>query len=252
MMARRLVGLLMIVSSIVAVPAPAAVYLATFGGTTGVSWDFTGEFGGNGSLAGLPFTATFRLTVPTPGAITSNDGTSATIRGGTENDPDVPTPVSGSATVNGVTRNIAGLYRGLATRTNGFTGPGTGSDVLEFQVSDDHEQGYFSATRYMLIRLESSSRNLFDDVDPGSPLFYERQPGDLTYGNIALEDMNYDPNSSGPTDVNASIGFLVDRMTIAVEPEAVPEPATWATFIAGFGLIGAGMRRQRRTDDLSI
>jgi hypothetical protein len=80
MMARFLIGLLMIVSSIVAVPAPAAVYLATFGGTTGVSWDFTGEFGGNGSLAGLPFTATFRLTVPTPGAITSNDGTSVTIR----------------------------------------------------------------------------------------------------------------------------------------------------------------------------
>lgn len=104
----------------------------------------------------------------------------------------------------------------------------------------------------MLIPLESSSRNLFDDVDPGSPLFYERQPGDLTYGNIALEDMNYDPNSSGPIDVNASIGFLVDRMTIAVEPEAVPEPATWATFIAGFGLIGAGMRRQRRKDELSI
>jgi hypothetical protein len=25
----------------------------------------------------------------------------------------------------------------------------------------------------------------------------------------------------------------------------IPEPATWATLIAGFGLVGAGLRRRR-------
>ena len=34
---------------------------------------------------------------------------------------------------------------------------------------------------------------------------------------------------------------------VAVEVAGVPEPATWATMIAGFGLIGGGLRRHRRS-----
>lgn len=32
---------------------------------------------------------------------------------------------------------------------------------------------------------------------------------------------------------------------VAVDPSAVPEPATWATMILGFGLVGAAARRRR-------
>jgi hypothetical protein len=34
---------------------------------------------------------------------------------------------------------------------------------------------------------------------------------------------------------------------VVIDPNPVPEPATWALMIAGFGLAGAGLRRSRRT-----
>jgi hypothetical protein len=37
--------------------------------------------------------------------------------------------------------------------------------------------------------------------------------------------------------------FEIDNIAI----NAVPEPATWAMMLLGFGAIGIGMRRQRKT-----
>ena len=43
--------------------------------------------------------------------------------------------------------------------------------------------------------------------------------------------------------VNRGTGSLAGTVTIA---QAVPEPATWAMMLLGFGAVGFGMRRQRR------
>jgi hypothetical protein len=47
----------------------------------------------------------------------------------------------------------------------------------------------------------------------------------------------------GPSGYNAGIDNLSFDVVDAVAP-GVPEPATWAMMIAGFGLIGAAMRRK--------
>jgi hypothetical protein len=51
-----------------------------------------------------------------------------------------------------------------------------------------------------------------------------------TFSKIRLESIN-------------SNSFEIDNL--AVKAGAVPEPATWALLIAGFGLVGSAMRRQR-------
>lgn len=45
---------------------------------------------------------------------------------------------------------------------------------------------------------------------------------------------------------NSDLQFFVDNLTFgpAVTSGAVPEPATWAMMIAGFGLVGGAMRRR--------
>jgi hypothetical protein len=46
---------------------------------------------------------------------------------------------------------------------------------------------------------------------------------------------------------NATNGFAIDDLTFTVEPlatPAVPEPASWAMMIAGFGLVGGALRRR--------
>ena len=42
--------------------------------------------------------------------------------------------------------------------------------------------------------------------------------------------------------------FAIDNLTIASPAAAVPEPASWALLIAGFGLIGTVQRRTRRVN----
>ncbi|MBU3076332.1 PEPxxWA-CTERM sorting domain-containing protein [Sphingomonas sp. XMGL2] len=42
-----------------------------------------------------------------------------------------------------------------------------------------------------------------------------------------------------------------DSSCIVVPPSAVPEPATWAMLILGFGVVGTGMRRRRLTPRLA-
>lgn len=54
----------------------------------------------------------------------------------------------------------------------------------------------------------------------------------------------------GPRDYGYSGSWSLDKVRIAYDgeplPGTVPEPASWALLVTGFGVIGAGLRRQRR------
>jgi len=70
--------------------------------------------------------------------------------------------------------------------------------------------------------------------------------GDLfTTNALSLRFTNF---VSGTNLVNGSIllGQSQVARALPVAPPAVPEPATWAMMIAGFGLVGAAMRSRRR------
>ena len=69
--------------------------------------------------------------------------------------------------------------------------------------------------------------------------------------NFAMTDLTFffDPTNGGSTVFglqdagNDNIGIVIDNLSLSVGP--VPEPATWAMMIAGFGLAGMAARRRR-------
>jgi PEP-CTERM motif len=106
---------------------------------------------------------------------------------------------------------------------------GVGIDIL----ANDRQLPYSA-----LVTFGNNDTQLFAlpilDFNPGSPAFFgltsDRQILSIAFG----------PNG-GTTQ---SGGFAIDNLTIGAAG-AVPEPASWAMLIAGFGLVGATARRRR-------
>jgi PEP-CTERM motif len=48
-------------------------------------------------------------------------------------------------------------------------------------------------------------------------------------------------------NLNQVTSGLVDNISLTESAPAVPEPATWAMMLAGFGLVGASLRRSKQT-----
>jgi hypothetical protein len=59
----------------------------------------------------------------------------------------------------------------------------------------------------------------------------------ITTAGLYTVNFQFDANRIPSKDI------VIDRVYVA----AVPEPASWAMLVAGFGLVGAGVRRQRRS-----
>lgn len=55
----------------------------------------------------------------------------------------------------------------------------------------------------------------------------------------------------GTSDSNVSGAWLGANFNLASQNSAVPEPGTWALMLVGFGLVGAGMRRQKANVSVS-
>jgi hypothetical protein len=50
----------------------------------------------------------------------------------------------------------------------------------------------------------------------------------------------------GSFEMTNAFGAPLATLTIAEASAGIPEPATWAMLIAGFGLVGTGLRRRRQ------
>jgi hypothetical protein len=85
--------------------------------------------------------------------------------------------------------------------------------------------------------------------DPFTGLGVSYNLADMTYGNIYMGGRSVFEGTSTTLDASA-FGNTVEFTTTNLRPAtpvggAVPEPATWAMMILGFGVVGVSMRRRK-------
>ena len=87
---------------------------------------------------------------------------------------------------------------------------------------------------------------------PFSPFTFENLSARSTVGGRAIDAFFTQTTKNNPSGVSGGANtpvFTLGVVTIpgaANTPDAVPEPATWAMMLGGFGLLGGAMRRRNR------
>ncbi len=208
--------------------AEATTYIATYTGTVGKAYDglddifggtvdvmdTVGTFGG-GDLTGAAYTAVFSADFNASSTVTYTGNAIAV---------DGFAPVTGTLTINGHSQVFTSDFVGLLGIA--FEDPFYGNGVSSEAVTDP------------LFGLDVEIEN-FDPLRPvvgadyTTPVTYTVDPSDILYGLFAIHDATF---------TNLEFGYLIPQ-TVSVS--SVPEPASWALMIAGFGAVGLALRRRR-------
>lgn len=205
-----------------AAPVWAGTFVITYKGTVASGTDPLGIFGG-GTLDGFAFTAEYTLTYP--GGDTINVvGTEASGYIDTYG-YDAGNPLIGKLIINGLSYQVEGYY-GYAYQGNNWAG---GYD----QVFHNVDSAGF--VEYLNTNIYTTATDFISTRDLTAPLDYTVQPGGVAAGVFRMVGANglnspYTEGSLSPTSVSI---------------REIPEPATWAMMIVGFGVVGGAMRRRR-------
>jgi hypothetical protein len=210
-----------------AMPAAAVVKIAKYTGTVAYGFDQTGVFAAPGSdLTGYSWVATYTYDKAL-GGYQFTDGVNYDNSYGGPGYGIAGSPVlSSTITINGVTRSLPGAWAGYA-----YTGTYPFVQHYNQDYSDDG------------ITYISNYNNNYSYV-AGTPASLDQNFGPvasaISYGYTQWEAFDYTTSTyteyayaSMSTDAVYSVG------------NAVPEPASWALMITGFGLVGAAVRRRR-------
>lgn len=220
----------LLVSTSLAVPAQAGTFMFKYDGS-GVSGQVTLTYAANPNTGVIPGTDSPNLVDPigsyiVTGAsgsfVNNNIGLTTTITGVVPSNPGLPEPTNLYAPASFGFFNVAS---GIP-KPNGELAPGFSYDNLFYpggapQSSSDYPFGGGFLDIYGLV-FETSGGvwvNFWSNGDFG---------GGATYG-------------AGVTDGRT----VLDYTRGDVLAQAVPEPASWALMIAGFGLVGTALRRRR-------
>lgn len=214
-------------------PAAAAVKIAKYSGIVASGFDQTGVFAAPGSeLAGYSWIATYTYDKKLGGYNYTDNITYSTSYGGPYyGEPGTPI-ISASITINGVTRSIAGAYAGSVTTDN------SDNYVQHIAQDDDYNNNIYSSSYiYNYGRAVGAPVSLNQNFGPVALAV------DFDYGYMAVHRYN--------TVTGEVYDFAVAALggnTVYSVSNVVPEPASWALMIAGFGLVGAAARRNRRVE----
>jgi len=216
-----------LVASISSAAEAATIVTATYQGTLNSGQDWSGVFGAaQADLTGAAFTAVFVMDIDQPTRVT-HPGVSDTVIGGGANSP----YVAASITINNITFDFGPIDNGGVQVTagnqslNAFSQEDTDGVGIDFQLS---MLGRFFGAPAIPSLLDTPF-----STDVG-----------LTQGSFF--GINIFDWGTMQTVAAAHGDLAVNSVSATVsQTAAVPEPATWAMMILGFGAAGAVLRRGR-------
>ena len=219
-------------------PAAAATFLITYTGTVSSGIDKDGDFGTAGAdLTGSAYTAVFTMDDATPGLTRYHTDTFDQIIGG-DYSYHTASPLSAVLRLNGHTLNFAGTDYGSALQFFNDDQSGLYNGVAHDVRQIDGFATASQLTQEIVRNVALGDTAIVSSANVSTPLDYLVQPADLV-GGFA---MFWRP--SGLTEIRLAPNHVV------IAPyggsSAVPEPASWAMMIAGFGMAGGALRRRRR------
>ncbi len=107
--------------------------------------------------------------------------------------------------------------------------------TVSFDISSNPDRSY---AKSMLVGFGDATPVSITLSDPVSrPLIWMSHTLDFV-ASSATTRLSFQSSTSGPS------GMALDNVAVVANP--VPEPATWAMLIAGFGLVGVALRSRKR------
>ena len=218
--------------ALVATTAHAHIVTATYSGVVANGYDTTGVFGAaNTDLTGAAFTAVYKVD-SSVNSLTFNSPGSMSYRIGGTNYGFSSSPVSAVVTIHGVSAAFGGLQTGEAYRSKVASG---GNELFHETYSASTVKGV-STQQFVETFVYSKSNG---------PVFAGPRSGGF------LQDVVVDTSTGAYSTLVQGVLTPTSLTIGVVQPQgpsvaSVPEPATWALMLLGFGGLGAAMRSRRR------
>ena len=233
----RLLLITTLATAVIATPAAATVYLATWTGTLLSGYDGQGIFAAQkADLAGLAFDLKITIDDATPledlrvfPALRLTELFGGVAAGNTAQ------PMSAALTINGITRNITSSVGSFAEVLDNQPSKFDGYDIFSLQVGGRDKFVVNNKGGGVQIKAQTKDFSFLDGYSFATPINNVAVDGIAT-GLFSITDKLESHGVFAP----ARLSFA----TVSSDVGAVPEPATWIMLVAGFGLTGAAARRQ--------
>ena len=217
-----------------AAPASATVVVTTF---TGIVGDAQGNVG-----ASSPFGAIAAGTQTYSLVYTIDDGVGgASVATGTYGKSVSGTgSVTAALTINGITRTIGGQTVSSAEHKNAEPDSGRLFDRVLRMSQDFSNVGGLYSDAYAQTSVGSYLSDYLANGDYATPFTYTPVGTDSYLSTVHFNIFDFNTNTQ---IVNVYLNLGVGSITSMVVGE-VPEPASWALMLGGFGMVGGAMRRR--------
>jgi hypothetical protein len=219
-------------------PAAAAKYVTTWTGLVATGFDQSGVFGNDHTdLTGAKFTATFTFNDSLPGTIVFNNSFVTEIFGGRQNN-DPNSQLQGVLTIKGKTHAFSDAQGSFFLLRDGYPTINNGNDEYRMDVASNF--GDLGGQSHLNLDAFSNRSSFLSTHDYRTPFSFTNDGGADMTGDFAI----YDPIKYGGLGSVANGTLRPTGITVGPQA-AVPEPASWALMISGFGLAGGILRRRR-------